>query len=284
MALIRGARDWPEENVPRLVTLDCRRVAGYLLEFDPGIDDPLLESSISLAHADTFHMQADRSLLMNEDPGLAQSAVCGWIVSSESATRLASRIGSLSSLHDAKTRRRLLRWYDPEFMIALWPTLSSAQQHAVMGNADWISCNANKGVLHFKADRQIAPEDPSDQSVHRRLSAVQWQTVDNVAIVSALMLNWKAMSDEQGDLLPDDATQQLHQHVRTGQKHGLDADDLVIYTMTAVQLPPGATQAPEFAEMLSKAAAERVPLRDALQQLPDGFWQRYQPIIQQSQT
>jgi hypothetical protein len=284
VALIRapyGTREWPVASVPRLITLDCRRVAAYLLESDTSIDDPLLESSISTAHADIFQNKIDPVLLLNEEPGLVQSAVCGWIISNDSATRFAARIGSVASQNTNSTRRKSLRWYDPEFILSLWPSLSHEQRHALLGDADWIACNAANGVLHFRAEQAIQVEDPNSSSAHRRLSAKQLQTVENVAVVSALVMNWKSMCEDDGGTLAADATKKMHAHVVVGQSYGLDGDDLAIYAMIAVQLPQEATSAPEFTGILATMKAENLALRDALHQLPDIFWRRYPPIAQQ---
>ena len=278
-ALIRVAGrtdDWPEQSLPRIVTLDCRRVAGYLLETDPGIDDPILESSISHAHSTVFLDQVDELLLLNENPGLVRSPVCGWIIAPYDAKTLARRLGT--NLRGANNRGNALRWYDPDFMVALWPILSQEQQHAILDTSEWITCNATNGILQFKGNKSGQPDV---YFAHRLLNSEQLQVVDNIGVVNSLLLNWKTMCEVEDRVLPKDATQQMHRHVQEGQRYGLDSDDLAIFTMTAVQLAAGATAAPEFKAILERMKDECLALRQALKLLPDIFWQRYQPIAPQ---
>jgi hypothetical protein len=118
----------PKQSQPRLVTLDCRRVARYLLETDPGIDDPLLESSITQAHAETILGESVQRVLTNDVPGLSEGSVCGWIISRDTASPLAARINACSNLFDTQQGRRWIRWYAPACITGLWPGLSDENE------------------------------------------------------------------------------------------------------------------------------------------------------------
>lgn len=250
-----------------------------MLETDAGIDDPLFETSICRAHADIFCNQIDPVLRLNEEPGLVQSAVCGWLVTAEKATQFASRISSILGAPRKGVGQKLLRWYDPEFLLALWPALSPLQRRGLVGDADWIICNATNGVTHIRMGQPTLDAEQHGIASHRSLSSEQLQIANNVSVVSALVLNWRAMCEHENITLPDDAIAQMHHHVLEGQRYGLDSDDLSIYAMTAIQLRNQATKDPEFVEMLTVMNAEGLALRDVLTRLPEAFWRRNQPIL-----
>ena len=265
-------------QLPRVITLDCRRVASYLLESDPGLDDPLFEASVTLAHAEVcLGMRVDTTLT-NDDAGHAEGAICGWIVSEESAATIAQRIGSQSRANHPGHRGEWVRWYNPIHLDAVWRSLSAEQRHSLIGHATWLAHDAAARLTAYRAADHDAPERADTSPSARLLDRDQWQALDNAVLVAALARSWQGLCDAEGRTLPADATDQLHRHALAAQRHGLDAQDLALYTMTAVQLPAGATQAPEFLQLVEQVVTRGSDLGDGLRNLPDTFWQRYQPI------
>lgn len=270
-----GTPKWPKEAWPRLITLDCRRVASYLLETDPSIDDPLLESSITQAHAEIHLGQHAQTILTNDDPGMAESAVCGWVVSPESALDVAARINLHSGLYHPKRKHEWVHWYQPAYIGTLWPALSAAQKLALLDDGVWLVHDVVGRLQRFSADP--VPE-ASERARTRHFNIAQWDTADNVLVVTELTKKWHALCVAEGSTLPHDANQQLNRHVQAARSHGLDTEDLAVYVLAAVQLLEGATQSPEFMHLIHQVHERGSKLRDTMRHLPDSFWERYLPI------
>lgn len=268
---------WPEKALPRLVTLDCRRVAAYMLETDPALDDPLLEASITQAHAELHLGNRVQPVLTNDSPGMAERSVCGWIVSPESAKAFAARINWQSGQPHPRHRSRWVRWYMPDHLNALWPTMSAPQRQALLGQATWLAHDAMGWLFRYTADAIPQGETAVDPQDAPRLTEQQWQTADNVPVVTELTRAWQRLCDAEGRPLPADATQRLHRHVAAARRLGLDAENLALYAMTVAQLPEGAAQAPEFVEMVRQIVSRGGTLVSGLRELPEDFWQRHAP-------
>lgn len=266
----------PDARAARVITLDCRRVASYLLETHHGIDDPLLESSITQAYAEIYLEAGIQSTLTNDDFGMAESAICGWIISADTAQQIASRINGMSYLGGVGRLPKLVRWYCPESISTLWPTLTSGQKRSLLGDAVWLLPDACGDMQRYVADRPQLSDEPEELHLAHRLSAIQLQRLDNMPVVKVLAGSWAAMCAEEGMPVPLDAHSKLHRHVHAAQEHKLDAENLMLYVMTAVQLPVVAMQSPEFIHMLRQVANDGMPLREGLQRLPDQFWERYE--------
>jgi hypothetical protein len=270
----RVAADWPEQAWPRIVTFDCRRVAPYLLETDASLDDPLLEASITHAHAEVWLGQRVRVEVTNDDPGMAQSAVCGWIVSAESAAQMSERIQRHAALFNSGNRRRWVRWYQPACIGLLWPLLTPLQQQALLGPAAWLAHDAAGRLQCFESDAAARLES---QESTRFLSVAQWAAVDNQEVVADLVRRWQALCAAEARELPPDAAHRLHGLVQQARGHRLDAEDLAVFALLSVQLREGATSSPEFLRLLDSAQAAGGALRDVLADLSELFWRRYLP-------
>ena len=276
---------WPDEAWPRIVTLDCMRVAAYLLEQDAGLDDPLMEASITQAHAEVWLGAGVQSIVTNDAPEHAENAVCGWIISPEDAVTIARRINGWSApvrepIEQPKpgqrfrSDRRWLRWYQPDHFAALWPTLTDEQQGALLGPALWLAHTPTRELRAYAAGEQVTATEPA-WSRSGSLKVVQWKKLDNVPLVTQLTQQWSGMLEAEGARLPDDVSEQLHRHVAAGQAQGLGGENLLLYVLVAVQLVPGATDAPEFMQMIRFAVDRDASLREGLRTLPDAFWERH---------
>jgi hypothetical protein len=273
-----------KQSLVRLVTLDCRRTARYLLESDPGIDDPLFESSITQSYGEVALGEYVQTAVTNDDPHGAVRAICGWIISTESAAVMARRISHMSTMLDPASRQQAVRWYHPAHFDTLWPSLSADQKQGLLGGAVWFAHDLTGRLRRYEVDKP-ALEKAEEKTVHvRRLTPVQAQALENVTLVAALAHSWKGLCADQGRLRPDDAVEQLHRHVQVARNHRFDADDLAIYALVAVQLPSEAMHAPEMTQVLEQVSSRKSSLRDALRTLPAIFWQRYASSDAQTQA
>jgi hypothetical protein len=275
---------WPREAWPRLITLDCRRIAAYLLENDPALDDPLLEASITQAHAELFLGGGVDVMATNDDPSFAANAVCGWVVTPETALQVASRINQVSTPsrelvfqpgEKYRVDRRWVHWYQPECFSALWPTLAAEERKALLGPALWLTHTETGDLQRFSTDPTDAPAPHENHSALLKLRVVQWEAMDDAPIVKQLTKKWQALCEEQQRPLPKDASAQLHRYVKAARDQHLDGSDLALIVMTAVQLEPGAIETPEFRQMVEQALRNGTSLCDGLANLPESFWERH---------
>ncbi|HEU4621022.1 MAG TPA: hypothetical protein VFS42_02255 [Burkholderiaceae bacterium] len=277
-ALMHPPKPWRlrGDQLPRVITLDCRQVAAFLLETDPGLDDPLFEASISRAHAEVFGGAALDPTLRNDDPHATRRGVCGWIVSSDSAQAIAHRIGRFS--HQHRNGPRWLRWHDPDRFEHIWPTLDAHWREVVLGDdATWVAPGAQGEIVCYAspAASEIASAPTDDKTNAEQLTPAHWAVIDHVPIVNDLRERWRGMLAEDGKPLPHDAIARLHSLVAQAREHGFDGGDLAIYVLTAVQLRPGATRSAPFTSMLQRLRAEGGDLRHGLHQLDEPFWNHY---------
>lgn len=278
MALVRAptylkAIEPEIKNAPRLVTLDCRRVAAYLLETDPGLDDPAFEHSISHSHAETCLAQSHDSSLNNDEHDFSKCAIGGWLIAGESAGTLAARLNNFS-IH----QRSWVRWTHPSVLGALWPSMSAEQRFMLLGDATWLVFDSNGSLQQYASTSgttaATAPIRAAMESTPR-LEPQQMHRLRNVPLVRDLNESWKRMSDVQAKVHPANAEQQLHALVGVAQQAGLDAESVAIYAMTAVQLRHSATGDAEWTELVSHAASNGLPLCDLLSTLSASFWDSY---------
>jgi hypothetical protein len=265
------------DKAPRLITLDCSRVAPYLLETDPALDDPAFEASITQSHAEICNGQSRDKLVQNDEGELSEFSVAGWLVSTEDAKTLGARLNSFSLQN-----RGWVSWTHPAFVHALWPTMSAAQRAAMLGGATWLALSLDGKLRRYAASVADPGAHASDFS-RAELSAIAPATLDarqvrmvrNVQLVRDLMQGWHAMCQSDGRPLSENAEQLLHAHVIAAQDHGLDSDSVVMYVMTIVQMKEGAGADSEWRNMMRAVSDHGYALRDRLAGLSDDFWERY---------
>lgn len=281
-AYIRPPGRWQldEATWPRVVTLDCRRVASYLLETDAALDDPLFEDSITRAHAEAFEGALPDPALVNGTQDATRHAVCGWIVSPERAETIALRFSTHGRKQDPRKREHWLRWHDPLLMQHLWSTFSDAQRHLLLGDRlAWFVPDGRGGLHTYTgAPGGPVPSTPEEMlaSPHVPLpTAEQWDRLAQVVPAHHLLNQWAAQLERNGRDLPADALQRVHQQLSEARRHGLDAEDMAFYAMLSLQLAPAATRDPVFGHAVARCKQAGVAVRDALAELPDEFWLRY---------
>jgi hypothetical protein len=262
------------EKAPRVVPLDCRRVAACLLEGDPGLDDPEFEHSIKQSHIEICLDQPHDAELSNDEREFSEYAIGGWLIGTESAKTLSVRLRNFSN-----QQRSWIRWTNPSVLSALWPTMTHEQRFTLLGDATWLAFDITGTLRHYAGNGGVATAS-ADQAAAPRpfipgLDQQQIQMLKNVPLVRDLIRSWKAMLEEQEKKLPANAEQLLHVHVRRAQQVGLAAESVAICTMVAVQLKPGATDDAEWIKLVRHAAADGLDLRDLLDTLSDVFWDRY---------
>jgi hypothetical protein len=272
-----------KEHAPRLLTLDCRRVAAYLLETDQGLDDPAFEHSITQSHAESALAQSLNREVNNDERDFSECSIGGWLIGADSARTLAGRLCNFSH-----HRRAWVRWTNPSVLGALWPTMTPEQRFMLLGDATWLVFD-DSGTLHQYAGK---PDAATSSATLRAAAMAQTPLLDlqqihrlkNVPLVRDLLESWKAMLEEQGRELPVNAEQQMHTFVGRAQQVGLGAESVSSYAMTAVQLKLGAADDTEWTSLVSNAVRDALALGDLLDTLSDRFWDRYSVLDHDGET
>lgn len=271
----RAGYDKPQ--YPRVIALDCRRVAAYLLETDPAFDDPLLEDSITHAHRE---LQAGAQE-PDGDEGTGRT-VCGWIASPDSTDIIASRIARAGErLDPADGRRHWLRWHDPRMLALQWPQMTDAQKTALLGpQLSWLAVDAAGHLVEFSSPPDAARFTPTHTDPLQRslrtpqvlLTAPQWQTTHHTGLVNHLVQAW---GDQRDQPLPRDAAEAVHRKVLCATGWGLEGRDIHAYVLTAIELHDGFERDPLLQDAVGQAALAPGTLADRLHALPAEFWERH---------
>lgn len=251
-----------EAFLPHVVTFDCLKVAAYLLETDPALDDPLLESSIALAY---------EGLVGKDDRA---HAVCGWLASPDDASTIARRLGQATHRFDSGTRRTVrVRWHDPRVLSHLWPQLPALQRTALLGpQLAWVAVDAMSRVTVFDAE---ASETVAAARVPAQSDTTQRTRLGHVGLVNRLLELWRQQLHDAGQTLPDDAIDVLHRYAAHASAQGLDGRDAQTYVLLAVRLKAGFEEDPHWRDAIHAATEAPGTLEDHANALPAAFWERY---------
>lgn len=268
-ALVAWGKDlgYKQEHYPRVIELDCRRVAAYLLENDAAFDDPLLEDTITRTYEELSASAADPE----GDEGSAR-AICGWLVSPESAQDIARRFVQASQRTEPGTLRRYwLRWHDPRMMALLWPTLNAAQRTALLGpQVVWVALEAAGHLVQFDASQDIPSEA---QPAALSMQEPQWDRAGRLGLINQLVEAWR---ERAGQPLPRNATELLHRHVEQAERWGLNGRDLMAFVFAAVELQDGFELDPRMLSVVSETLLAPGTFRDHFDELPPDFWEKYE--------
>lgn len=267
-AFVAWGRDlgYRQEHCPRVIEFDCRRVAAYLLESDPAFDDPLLEETITRTYEELNAPAPDPE----GDEGSAR-ALCGWLVSPESAQHIARRFVQASQRTEPGTLRRYwLRWHDPRMMALLWPTMSAAQRTALLGpQVVWVALDAAGHLVQFDASQETS----GDAQPALAMQQPHWDRASRLGLINHLVEAWH---ERAGQPLPRNATELLHRHVEQAERLGLNGRDLLAYVFAAVELRDGFERDPRMLTVVRETLLAPGTFRDHFDALPPDFWEKYE--------
>jgi hypothetical protein len=247
--------------LPHVIALDCRKVAAYLLETDPALDDPLLEASITLA----------AKTIEGSEQGYA---VCGWIASQDGAATIARRLTQAAQQFDPEARQLVrLRWHDPRVVSHLWPQVPFDQRMALLGpQSAWVTVDAMERVTVFDSE---AVETGVPPTAGAQTRSAQWERVRHVGMVNRLLDLWRDRSWISGQPLPEDAVDILHVHAAQASRYGLDGHDAQTYVLLAIGLRPGFENDADWRFAVQAACEAPGTFEDHVAAIPELFWQRY---------
>jgi hypothetical protein len=220
----------PEAHQSRVIELDCRKVAAYLLESHPGLDDPLLEESFTLAAS---YLDGQPEAETSEPRG---RHVAGWLVSTDPASAIARRLANADAPLDTRAAAGYgVAWHDPRVVGGLWASLNAAQRLALLGpHTTWIAVDAPGQIVQWSASASDGTADARTATTAKQKAHL----LDEPAVLS-LLEAWRSQCAEQGRTLPANAQERLHGHVAQARGAGLDGEDLQVYALWATRLHPG---------------------------------------------
>lgn len=217
------------DKAARLITLDCTKVAAYLLETHPALDDPLLESSITQAWRETAGRAAHGRAMHNDEPDLSNLAIGGWIVSDESASVIAQRFRHAAPSHRTGGHTYWVRWFCPDHLHPLWHTLTVPQRTALLGDATWVGIDPFGQVKVYRADHPAEHASaPGNAHKARQLSRDQILTVEEVPTVRDILERWRNQAQLEGTPLPTDAVARVQSLILEARDLGLRGPGLGI--------------------------------------------------------
>lgn len=258
---------YKQEHYPRVIELDCRRVAAHLLENDAAFDDPLLEETITRTYEELSAPAADPE----GDEGSAR-AFCGWLVSPESAQDIARRFVQASQRTEPGALRRYgFRWHDPRMMALLWPTLDAAQRTALLGpQVVWVALEAAGHLVQFDASQAMPSEA---QPVALSMQQAQRDRASRLGLINQLVEAWR---ERAGQPLPRNATERLHRHVEQAERWGLNGRDLMAFVFAAVELQDGFEGDPRMLAVVRQTLLAPGTFGDHFDELPPDFWEKFE--------
>jgi len=265
------------DQAARLITLDCSKVAAYLLETHPALDDPLLESSITQAWQETAGRSAHDRALHNDELDLSNLAIGGWIVSNESASVIAQRFRHAAPNHRIGAHTYWVRWFCPDHLHTLWPTLTAPQRTALLGDATWMGIDPFGQVKVYRADH---PEEhasaPGNAHKARQLSRDQILAVEEVPTVRDILERWRDQAQLEGISVPHDALARVQSLILEAKDLGIRGPGLTAYALQALPLPEQARSDADWLAAIRALVTEGLPLTELHERLPPQFWQRWQ--------
>ena len=261
---------YDKQHFPRVIEFDCRRVAAYLLETDPALDDPLLEDTITNAHHDLLAVAPEP----DGEEGTGRS-LCGWLASPDSADTIARRFASAGQRMDwTHGRRYWLRWHDPRTMALLWPQMTSEQRTSLLGEQlTWLAFDAAGHLVEFSSP-SASDADAVADSPQLSITRPQWTAVHHLGLVNHLVETWR---EQRGEPLPRDATEAVHREIVRAEAWGLDRRDMQVFVLMALELRHGFEKDAGLLQAVNGAARSPGTLADRIDELPPEFWERYGP-------
>lgn len=245
---------------PRLIELDCRKSAPYLLNTDPALDDPWFEASLTQMYR---YAQAGAQALA-DDPGRACG---GWLISNSSGHAVAQRFSAASRDLAARAGNRY-RWHDPRALAHVWDLLSAAQRAALLGeDLIWLALDGQGQLRTFQAAADIAPESESASLTFR---PAQRDRVRNTGVVNRLLATWQTRQA----LLPEDAADRLHRRLTHPLASGLDGPDRAAFALATASLADAFAQDIRWQEAIRDLPG-RGTLAETLRRLPPQVWTDY---------
>lgn len=125
-----------------------------------------------------------------------------------------------------------MRWYNPDYLEVLWPTLTATQKQNLLRQGVWIAHDGNGRLKTYASEHEAAlgPLPPSAV----RLDTMQWLRLENVPLVQQLLQQWKNLCHDTARPLQSDAQEQLHQWVHRARQIGLDGEDIAVYARASL--------------------------------------------------
>lgn len=262
----------------RLITLDCTKVAAYLLETHPALDDPVLESSITQVWQESAGRAAHDRALHNDEPDLSNLAIGGWIVSNECASVIAQRFRHAAPYYRASGHTYWVRWFCPDHLHTLWPTLTEPQRVALLGNATWVGIDPFGQIKVYRADYSAElASTPSNANKTRQLSRDQILAVEEVPAVRDVVERWRDQAQLEGSALPPDAVIRVQSLIREAKDLGIRGAGLTTYALQALPLQDQARRDPDWLAAIRDLLVEGLPLTELHERLQPQFWQSWRP-------
>lgn len=174
--------------------------------------------------------------------------ICGWLESNADGKSLARHIAK-QMIQAHGTARRLLRWYDPAVLWALWPLLKPDQKTTLLGPITSFRLIDPTGHWVNLTSPRLTDGSGLD------LTYEQWQRIDCIAALNGALREFELMSlsSEQIGSMRDNAMAAL---LRARQLGFADNKDLRAFARFALNVHPAFDAHPLVTERLAKRESD----------------------------
>lgn len=175
--------------------------------------------------------------------------ICGWLESGADGKTLARHIAKQMIQPHGEARCRLLRWYDPAVLWAIWPLLQRSQQATLLGPITSFRILDPAGHWAKLTPPQLAASQALD------LTPDQWQGIECIAALNGIMREFDLMplSGDRVDAMRDNAMAALGRARRLGF---VDSQDQRAFARLALTVHADFDAHPLVAERLAKRAKD----------------------------
>lgn len=201
-----------------------------------------------------------------------------FLATSAPLSAVPAHLRSLVKLEQHDGSKLLFRWQDSFVLAALAPLLSDAQGRAFLGPVEqWLSLDACRNEVRL--------ERPPGSTVPApvRLEPAQLERLSRAMLPFTVI----GQADEVDSTLLgglDECARlgRIEPLLKRAERHGLDEEeDLSLYAVLALQLPPDFDQSGPVARALERARSGEVGFGEAIDQVPIEEWRAWDEDLEQ---
>lgn len=188
--------------------------------------------------------------------------VCGWLVTDEPASRIASQIRRYSVMRDPLLRKqRVLPVFEPHRMV-LASHLAPSQW---LG--EWLGAISSWFLIDACGQlKEIRPTVRDASELLKLPNEAFWRAQGHVRRAREVLLTLV----KAGHMVPVDCEIRIEQALLLAEAQGIrDIEDLLFFATNHLVLPPYWHEHPAIQDCLEKAKSGAMPLTDSIAALPD---------------
>lgn len=187
-------------------------------------------------------------------------AIGGWLLSSSTATEVASHLATVMSALQPGVGARYLRWADRRMQEWMWPLLTASQRQSLLGPIQsWLSIDRRAAWVEYEPGQLT-------EKLALRLDSGQWHHAMQCEVGQHLMRGWARFSNP----LPVGYLAAAAGAVKSIQSLGVTGiQDVVLLGAYVLQVHPRLCTHPKVRELVLQSQTKGAGLASALARIPD---------------